>query len=188
MLALPTVILLVVALIASVSRWSTRRMPATALVATGLAMSLALLVPTAMATWEHAFERVEDGELEHVETVCAAFRPGDVALMVDSRAANEWPQVLRGQCGVSALSTTAALRRNDEALFEAVGTVEEGVEARGARLVLVAADSEDALRALGIDNVQQVLGERVREDARLLEERPDHLIPLGLHVWLGRTG
>lgn len=187
-LALPTVILLVVALIASVSRWSTRRMPATALVATGLAMSLALLVPTAMATWEHAFERVEDGELEHVETVCAAFRPGDVALMVDSRAANEWPQVLRGQCGVSALSTTAALRRNDEALFEAVGTVEEGVEARGARLVLVAADSEDALRALGIDNVQQVLGERVREDARLLEERPDHLIPLGLHVWLGRTG
>jgi hypothetical protein len=187
-IALPTVVLLVVALIAAVSRWSTRRLPAPLMGVAGLAMSLAMLVPTALATWEHAYERVEEQELGAVETVCRAFRPGDVALMVDSRAANEWPQVLRGQCGVPALSTTAALRRNDVALFEAVGKVEEAVEARGARLVLVSADSEDALRALGLDNVAKVLDTPVREDARLLEQRPDHLVPLRLHVWLGRTG
>ena len=187
-IALPTVVLLVVTAVAVSTRWSRRRMPAPVLVGTGVLAALVLLVPTALATWPHATERVERGELAAVEQVCRAFRPGDVALMVDSRAANEWPQVLRGQCGVAALSTTSALRRDQPALSAAVARVNAAVQARGARLVLLSADSDAALGALGASEVDQVLDTRVREDARLLERRPDHLVELPLQVWLGRLG
>ena len=95
-IALPTVVVLTVACAAVVSRWSTRRLPYAVNVAVSVGIAAALLVPTALATRPHADERVELGEWKAVDTVCAALRPGDVALMVDSRAANEWPQVMRG--------------------------------------------------------------------------------------------
>ena len=60
------------------------------------------------------------------------------------------------------------------------------MQARGARLVLLSADSDEALSTLGASEVDQVLDTRVREDARLLERRPDHLVELPLQVWLGR--
>ena len=181
-------ILLVVAVAAVLTRWSTHRMPAPVLVVTSVVASLALLVPTALATWPHAQERVELGESAAVERVCEAFRPGEVALMVDSRAANEWPQVLRGQCGVPALSTTTALRRDDASLRAAVQQVRTALEARGSSLVLVAADSDKAVRDLGSANVTRAVDVTVREDPRLLERRPDHLVDLPVQVWLGRQG
>jgi hypothetical protein len=187
-IALPTVVLLVVTVAAVCTRWSTRRMPASVMVATSVLAALALLVPTALATWPHATERVERGELAAVERVCRAFRPGDVALMVDSRAANEWPQVLRGQCGVSALSTTSALRKDEPALAAAVEQVSRAVGDRGQRLVLVGADSAEAVSALSSGQVEQVLDTTVLEDARLLERRPDHLVTLPLQVWLAPAG
>jgi hypothetical protein len=190
-IAVATVVLLVTGLTAVVTRWSARRLPASVLVVASSGCALALLVPTALATWPHRDEHVEEGQLTAVTQVCEAFRPGDVALMVDSRAANEWPQVLRGQCRVPALSTTSGLRRDPTAFFAAVGQVERAVEARGSNLVLVAADSEDALRALGVERVQRAVKPEdavVREDPRLLEERPDSLVPLSIQVWLGRTG
>jgi hypothetical protein len=113
-------------------------------------------------------------------------RPGDVALMVDSRAANEWPQVLRGYCGVSALSTTSTLRNDHARLAAAVGQIRRAVEARGGRLVLVAADSTDALTRLGLKTAVVGVDARVDEDPRLLEERPDSLVQLPIQVWLGR--
>jgi hypothetical protein len=185
-IALPTVVLLVVATAAVLTRWSTRRLPYAALVAISVLVTAALLVPTALATWPHADERVEAGELTAVQQVCAAFRPGDVALMVDSRAANEWPQVLRGFCGVPALSTTTALRADPGRLGAAVDRVASAVDGRAGRLVLVAADSGQSLRRLGL--AQAVLVNRdveVREDPRLLERRPDHLVTLPMQVWLG---
>lgn len=187
-IALPTVILLVVAVAAVLTRWSTHRMPAPVLVVTSVVACLALLVPTALATWPHAQERVELGESAAVERVCEAFRPGEVALMVDSRAANEWPQVLRGQCGVPALSTTTALRRDNASLRAAVQQVRAALAARGTSLVLVAADSDQAVRDLGSANVSQAVDVTVREDPRLLERRPDHLVDLPVQVWLGRQG
>ena len=63
----------------------------------------------------------------------------DVVLAVDSRAANEWPQVVRGQCGRSALSTTSALRKDEAALAESVAAVAARVEEGGGRLLLLAA-------------------------------------------------
>jgi hypothetical protein len=170
-----------------VSRWSTRRLPYAVNVAMSCAAAAALLVPTGLATWPHADERVERGEWAAVDRVCAALRPGDVALMVDSRAANEWPQVLRGYCGVGALSTTSALRNDPARLAAAVDQVRRAVDARGGRLVLVAADSTDALTRLGLTSAVVAVDARVDEDARLLEQRPDSLVQLPIQVWLGRA-
>lgn len=187
-IALPTVVVLVVACAAVVSRWSTRRWPYAVNVAVSVAVAGSLLVPAALATWPHARERVERGELAAVETVCDGLHPGDVALMVDSRAANEWPQVLRGWCGVAALSTTTALRQDPQRLAEAVSTIERAVSARGGRLVLVAADSTEALSDLGLRSAVVGVHTTVREDARLLERRPDALVDLPIEVWFGHPG
>ena len=186
-IALPTIVLLTVACAAVVSRWSTRRLPYAVNVAMSFAVVGALLVPTVLATWPHVDERVEQGEWAAVDQVCAAMRPGDVALMVDSRAANEWPQVLRGYCGVAALSTTAALRTDPARLAAAVAQIRRAVAARGGRLVLVAADSTDALSRLGLTSAVVAVDARVDEDARLLEKRPDSLVQLPIQVWLGRA-
>jgi hypothetical protein len=185
-IALPTVVLLTVACAAVVSRWSTRRLPYAVNVAVSVAVAAALLVPTGLATRPHLDERVELGEWAAVDQVCATMRPGDVALMVDSRAANEWPQVLRGYCGVAALSTTSALRTDPARLAAAVGRVQRAVEARGGRLVLVAADSTEALSRLGLRSAVVAVDARVDEDARLLEQRPDSLVQLPIQVWVGR--
>ena len=163
-IALPTVALLVVALAAVCTRWSPHRMPVWVMVATSGLATLSLLVPMALATWRHATERLERGELAAVE------------------------QVLRGQCEVSSLSTTSALRKDDRALAAAVEQVNRAVGERGKRLVLVGADSDEAVSALSSGQVEQVLDTTVLEDARLLERRPDHLITLPLQVWLAPAG
>jgi hypothetical protein len=187
-IALPTVALLVVSAAAVASRWSTRRLPYAVSAVASVVLAAVLLVPTVWATWHHLDERVELRELAAVDTVCAQFRPGDVALMVDSRAANEWPQVLRGYCGVPALSTTSSLRADHSALSSAVARVGHDVAAHGGRLVLVAADSTASLRDLGLDRAVVGVDTRVEEDPRLLEQRPDDLVDLPIHVWLGTTG
>jgi hypothetical protein len=184
-IALPTVVLLVVACAAVLSRWTTRRLPYTVNVLASVAVAAALLVPAALATWPHADERVEEGELAAVDRVCSAMQPGDVAMMVDSRAANEWPQVLRGYCGVPALSTTTALRQDPPRLRAAVDRTAAAVAGQGGRLVLVAADSTDALTELGLGSAVALPPSTVREDARLLERRPDSLVDLPITVWLG---
>ena len=102
-------------------------------------------MPEALATLPHAGERVEAGSREAAAAVCRSLRPGDVALMVDGRAANEWPQVVRGDCGVPALSLTSAVRQDDARRAAAVGAVAQAVSRHGGRLVLLAADSPTAL-------------------------------------------
>ncbi|MGZ4777286.1 MAG: hypothetical protein ACXVYW_18455 [Oryzihumus sp.] len=189
MVALPLVIIAVVAAAAWLTRWSTRHLPPAALVASSVVVSAALLVPEAMATWPHATERVEHGELAAVDQVCRAFAPGDVALTVDDRAALEWPQVVRGQCGVPSLSLTQPVRRDPAARGQAVAAVAQAVRANGGRLVLLAADSDAALRTplpagVTAGPVVQATDVMVREDARLLERRPDHLVSLPIRVWL----
>lgn len=183
-IVLPFVVLLCVAAAAYAVRHLSRRAPVAVAVAAGVAVVAATLVPTAMATWPHRSERVELGELDAVEGLCLQLGEDDVVLSVDSRAANEWPQVVRGQCGRASLSTTTALRRDPARLAEAVTTIQRVLEPSGRRLVLLAADSPEALEALGV-TVRPALDTTVLEDARLLERRPDHLVTLPLQVWVG---
>jgi hypothetical protein len=105
-------------------------------------------------------------------------------LAVDSRAANEWPQVVRGMCGVPALSTTAKVRNDPQLLADSVDAVAEGVAEQGGRLVLLAADSADVLETLG-SSPRLVVDTSVREDEHVLERRPSGTDPLPVAVWLG---
>jgi hypothetical protein len=191
-IVLPVVIVCVVAAAAWLTRWSTRRMSPVVLVVASLGTAGVLLVPEAMATLPHARERVEVGSVEAARSVCRTLAPGDVALMVDGRAANEWPQVVRGTCGVPALSLTAPVRRDDARRAQAVGAVATAVSASGGRLVLLAADSPRALTLppgspVRVGSPVEVTDVLVREDARLLERRPDTTLGLPLQVWLARV-
>src|SRR6185503_4653657 len=64
----------------------------------------ALLVPAWLGTAAVATERTEGGELAAVRRVCDRLADGDVVVALDPRGSNEWPQVLRGMCGVPAAS------------------------------------------------------------------------------------
>ena len=138
-----------------------------------------VVVPALVATWPHRAGGVERGSLAAVESVCDALSPGDVVLAVDSRAANEWPQVVRGMCGVPALSLTSRVRSDDQLRAATVDRVATGVEERGGRLVLLAADSADALTGLGA-TPSSVAEVTVREDEHVLERGPGaHRPPAG---------
>ncbi|MFC7491582.1 MULTISPECIES: hypothetical protein [unclassified Knoellia] len=182
-IVLPFVILLCVAAAAYAVRHLSRRAPVAVAVGAGVAVVAATIIPTASATWPHRAERVELGALASVEGVCASFRDGDVVLAIDSRAANEWPQVVRGQCGRAALSTTQTLRQDPPRLATTVAAIDRAVTARGGRLVLLAAEGTTQLEALRANDIRQVSDVFVAEDDRLLEQRPDGLVPLSLEVW-----
>ncbi len=184
LIALP----LVVALVFTGLSWALRRAAASGRRWVGVVLAVvvgALVVaPAALATWPHRAGGVERGSLAAVEDVCERLDPTtDVVLAVDSRAANEWPQVVRGMCGVPALSTTSALRADPELLAATVATLSREIGSRGRRLVLLSADSPDAIRRLGVDP-NQVVNTTVREDEHVLEEKPSHTDPLPVRVWL----
>jgi hypothetical protein len=150
-------------------------------------VAASVVVPALVATWPHRAGGVERGSLEAVDAVCAALDPEhDVVLAVDSRAANEWPQVVRGTCEVPALSTTAGLRSDPSRLASTVGTVSQEVGSRGGRLVLLAADSAQVLERLALTPTP-VEDVTVREDEHALEQRPSRLNPLPLGVWLATS-
>ena len=187
LIALPFVVLLVTAAAAWLWRGAGGRLrsPMVGRSAAVLA-TLALVIPSAMATWPHRSERVERGSLSPVFALCSALEPGDVVLAVDSRAANEWPQVIRGMCARPALSTTSALRADPGALRAAADRIAAGLP-QGGRLVLLAADSPAAITGLG-GTPHAVASAEVLEDDRLLEERPEGLVPLRIDVWLAPYG
>ncbi|CAN7151644.1 hypothetical protein [Knoellia sp. LjRoot47] len=184
LIVLPFVVVLCVAAAAFAVRHLSRRAPVAVAVAAGVALAAATIVPTAMATWPHRAERVELGELDAVEGICLQLGEDDVVLAVDSRAANEWPQVVRGQCGRVALSTTSAVRKDDAALAASVAALSQRVDEGGGRLLLLGADSPDVVESLAPGAARLALDTTVLEDARLLERRPDHLVTLPLQVWL----
>ncbi|EAP97514.1 hypothetical protein JNB_18628 [Janibacter sp. HTCC2649] len=186
-IVLPFVILLCVAAAAYAVRHLSRRAPVAVAIGAGVVLVAATIVPTAFATWPHKGERVELGELAAVEGVCASLKDGDVVLAVDSRAANEWPQVVRGQCGHPVLSTTRALQQDPARFATTVVTIDDAVSAKGGRLILLAAEGTKALDALRASEIRQVSDVFVAEDDRLLERRPDSLVPLSVEVWTGRT-
>ncbi|WP_432494172.1 hypothetical protein [Kineococcus auxinigenes] len=188
-LVLPAVVLLATAAVA----WAVRTLPAavsrvlpgrgagTVLAAVGAVL---LLVPAALATAPLAGQRTERGQLAAVAEACASFREGDVALAVDPRSRNEWPQVLRGTCSVPTASIvvpTAQGRPGTEEYLDvlraAVQRQAQRVRDAGGRPVLVAAGGDlaaaDTLRALGVQEPTTVARVRTSEDERVLVERPD---------------
>ena len=184
LVALPLVVALVCTGVGWALRWAAASGHRWVGVAVAVVVGALVVGPAAAATWPHRAGGVERGSLAAVESVCARLDPAtDVVLAVDSRAANEWPQVLRGMCGVPALSTTSGLRRDPEQLAATVATVSREVASRGGRLVLLAADSADAIDRLGVVP-DQVDATTVREDEHVLEQKPSHTDPLPIRAWL----
>lgn len=144
-----------------------------------------LLVPAAVGTLPVATQRTERGEVGAVAAACAALRPGDTAVLVDSRAANEWTQVLRGVCGTPAV-VVRPLRVNGVSTPDAgtVAAVSAAVTAAGRRPVVVAAESAQSLTALGVTPAQ-VVSLSTTEDQRLLTRRPTGSAALRIDLWLG---
>jgi len=140
-----------------------------------------LAVPAALATWPVAGQRTERGEVAALGRACAAFGALDTAVLVDGRAANEWPQVLRGVCGVPSVVVRQRSGQPDAGTVRAVAAA---VTAAGRRPVLVSAESAQVLSGLGV-TPRRVLGLRTVEDQRLLTRRPDGGAALDIDLWLG---
>lgn len=177
---LPVVLLLATAALASLGATLSpvRRHRVTPVVGLG---ALLLVVPAGLATWPVAGQRTERGEVAAVARACAAFGPRDTAVLVDSRAANEWPQVLRGVCGVPSVVVRA---RSGSPDVGAVRAVVAAVGATGRQAVLVAAQGPQPLRELGA-SPRQVVRLSTVEDQRLLTRRPAGDAALAIDLWLG---
>ena len=178
---LPAVVVLAVL----AARWVVERYAHQRLTGLRIAIAVVLLVvPAALATTPVAGQRTEAGEPQAVARACASFGPNDVALAVDPRSRNEWPQVLRGTCDVPSASLvvpTASGRAGTAeywtTLRAAVDRAAQRVRAAGGNPVLVAAggdtDPVEVLQELGVTSPRLVTHRRTIEDERVLEERPD---------------
>ncbi|MGI4896185.1 MAG: hypothetical protein ACRYF3_13835, partial [Janthinobacterium lividum] len=191
---LPAVVVFAIAAIA----WITARLPAAVarvlpvrepgdrVVPMVAVVVLAVLVvlPAVLATAPVAAQRTERGEVAAVERACSSFAAGDVAIAVDSRARNEWPQVLRGTCGVPSASIVVSTAVGAIGSPQYLATLTAAIERESARVrlaghtpVLVAAggaaDAVQTLRGLGVADPRVVSDLRTAEDERVLEERPD---------------
>jgi len=155
---------------------------------------LVLLLPAVLATAPLAGQRTERGEVAAVARACASFAPGDVALAVDARSRNEWPQVLRGTCDVPSASIVVATAvgrpgtpQYAAALRAAVEREAARVRAAGGRPLLVAAGGDAApqetLTALGGTDVRRVTHVRTPEDQRVLTTRPDGAQVIDVELW-----
>ncbi|HKG50490.1 MAG TPA: hypothetical protein VKB14_08625 [Actinomycetales bacterium] len=181
---LPATVLLACAAVAGLTRAvRARRGGLAARVVAGCGAAV-LLVPPALATLPVATERTERGEVAAVHQACAALGPADTAVLVGSRAANEWPQVLRGVCGVPTVVLRPA--RSRPVPREALRRVVAAVQAAGRTPVLMTADGEQVLVDAGV-SPRQVVGLSTTEDARLLTRRPAAGVPLTVDLWLARV-
>lgn len=191
--ALPLVIVSVATAAAWITRWSTRRLPAVTAVVVSVGTAAMLLVPEAAATLPHAHQRVSQGQVAAVQQVCRELGPEDVVLMVDERAADEWLPTVRATCGVPALSLTTRTRRDPIRRASAVAAVAQAVDARGGRLVLMAADSVAALEGSASSTARigvpiAAVRQRVTQDPVPVTGRPDGLSSVLVQVWLATVG
>lgn len=185
---LPGCVLLGTAAVAQLVRLARRRAPLPVLGAAVVVGALALAYPAWQATRPMDRQRTELGELGAVRTVCASFRPGDVAVLIGERTTNEWVEVLRGVCNVPTLGvhvrgTNTSTDAGRAALVAALGRVVPEVQAGGGHVVLVA-DREELIRAAGAAATQLVLV-HTTEDQRLLTQRPSGSEPLDINLWAG---
>lgn len=140
-----------------------------------------LLVPAYLGSRHLAPTRTERGEPAAVEAACAAFGPGEVALMVDARARQEWTAVLREACDVPAFGVPGT-GTDHVATPAQVADVVARVRAAGGVPVLVA-QSGQPLPGLTRAPQRQVVNLDTQENRRLLLTVPKTLTPLSVELW-----
>jgi hypothetical protein len=185
-LVLPTVVIAAGAAVAWIGRLARRRWPASLLIGVVAAAVLSMLVPPWLATEPVAGQRTEQGELAAVRTVCDQLKPGDVVLAVDNRAANEWPQVVRGVCDRPSASIKVTLPGD---AVTPINRIAARIVAAGGHPVLLAATDQglDVLNQLAGQLAQgptQVVNLHTSEDQHILTHVPTRADPLAVQVWL----
>lgn len=142
---------------------------------------LALVVPPAVATAPLATTATERGSLAAVERACAAFRPGDTAIVLDELTWVRWLPVLRDPCGVPVAFLEPYGRGR-------LAAVVDRVRAAGRTPVLVAASSPGRITDLPAAGLPvHVLTLETTEDARRIVARPSAPRPLVLDLWVARV-
>ncbi len=142
---------------------------------------LALVVPPALATAPLATTATERGSIAAVERACAAFRPGDTAIVLDELTWVRWLPVLRDPCGVPVAYLELYDRRR-------LAEVVDQVRAAGRTPVLVAASSPGRITDLPAAGPPvHVLTLETTEDARTIVARPSAPRPLVLDLWVARV-
>jgi hypothetical protein len=197
---LPTVALLAVAAVAALSRavhrramhrppanpadappgW--RRMAPLLRPAVALVGAVALVVPAAVASRPLLTKRTEVGESAAVDTACAAFGPGDVALAIDARSRQELVPALSLVCEVPTYAVPGE-PSDDTASRDQVAAAVRQVRAAGRRPVLVA-QSGGPLPQLTSAPQRQVADLSTTEQERVLTHRPTELTPLRVQIWV----
>ena len=170
---LPVVALLAVWSVAA----ATRRWGRPAL-AVGLVL---VLVPATLGSRHLALSRTEAGEPRAVDTACAAFGPGEVALLVDARTRQEWTAVLREVCDVPAFGVPGD-GSDDVPSRAQVSEVVARVRAAGGIPVLVAA-SGDPLPGLTDRPQRQLVDLHTQEQRRELRHPATGLADLTVQLW-----
>jgi hypothetical protein len=178
---LPAVVLLATAGGAGLVRAVSRRWSRDLGVGLAAVVVVAVLLPTALATAPVAAQRTERGEVAALDAACRAFAPGDTAILVDGRAANEWTQALRGACSVPTVAVHAS--PGHPADVATVVAVARDVVAAGRRPVVVSAESPEALTRLGAVPAHAV-HLVTTEDQRLLTRRPEGSARLTVDLWV----
>jgi hypothetical protein len=170
---LPVVALLAVwAVAAATRRWG----------APALAIGLVLvLLPPVLGSRHLALSRTEAGEPQAVETACAAFAAGEVALLVDARARQEWTAVLREVCDVPAFGVPGD-GSDDLATRAQVTDAAARVRAAGGTPVLVATDGRPLPELTGRPQ-RQIVHLDTEEQRRQLTHPPTGLAPLSVELW-----
>jgi hypothetical protein len=170
---MPVVALLAVWAVAA----ATRRFGRPAL-AVGLVL---VLLPPVFGSRHLALSRTEAGEPQAVETACAAFAPGEVALLVDARSRQEWTAVLREVCDVPAFGVPGD-GSDDVATRAQVSEVVARVRAAGGIPVLMAA-SGNPLPKLADQPQRQLVDLHTQEQRRELRHPATGLADLTVQLW-----
>lgn len=142
---------------------------------------VAVLLPPLLASRALAFTRTEQGEPAAAEAACAAFAPGEVALLVDARSRQEWTAVLREACDVPAFGVPG-LNNDDIATRAQVDDVAARVRAAGGVPVLVA-QSGDPLPRLTDRPQRRIVDLDTSEHERRIARPPTALTPLSVELW-----
>ncbi|GAB6900995.1 hypothetical protein [Kineosporia succinea] len=182
---IPALVVAATATAAWVSRRALRRWPAPALVAVVAASVVVMVLPPWLATQPVAGQRTEQGQIAAAEKVCAHLGPRDVVVALDDRAANEWPQVVRGLCDRPASSVRVTDIHDLEAVATAVKPIVARIVEAGNTPVLLAAtpEGETVIETLGLE-ADPVVDVMSQEDQRYLTRVPDGEAELPVRVWL----
>jgi hypothetical protein len=173
---LPVVVLLALWAVAAAARHAGRW--SRPVLAVGL---VAVLLPPVLGSRALAFTRTEQGEPAAADAACAAFAPGEVALLVDARSRQEWTAVLREACDVPAFGVPG-LNNDDIATRAQVADVAARVRAAGGVPVLVA-QSGDPLPRLTDRPQRRIVDLDTSEHERLITRPPTGLTPLSIELW-----